>query len=157
MLLFINLHARDLADENLSSPSSALASIASRVVLEITERASLDDVKDVRSTVTRLREIGFRIAIDDLGAGYAGLTSFAQLEPEFVKLDMTLVRDVHLNAIKQKLVRSMATLCKDMGITVVAEGIEIPEERDSIVELGCDLLQGYLLARPGRSFPEVTW
>jgi EAL domain-containing protein (putative c-di-GMP-specific phosphodiesterase class I) len=156
-LLFVNLHARDLTDESLAEPSSPLSSIASRVVFEITERASLDEVKDVRGTVTRLREMGFRIALDDLGAGYAGLTSFAHLEPEFVKLDMSLVRDVHQNAVKQKLVRSMARLCKDMGITVVAEGIEVVEERDSVVDLGCDLLQGYLLARPGRPFPEVTW
>lgn len=63
---------------------------------------------------------------------------------------MTLVRDVHQNAVKQKIVGSMARLCKDMGIAVVAEGIEMPEERDSIVELGCDLLQGNLLARPRR-------
>lgn len=155
--LFVNLHSRDLNDETLTLPSSPLASIAARVVLEITERASLDDVPDVKGTVAKLREMGFRIAVDDLGAGYAGLTSFAQLEPEFVKLDMSLVRDVHKNPIKQKLVRSMTMLCKDMGISVVAEGIEVAEERDCIIDLGCDLLQGYLLAKPGRPFPEITW
>ena len=156
-LLFLNLHASDLNDEGLTSPSASLTSIAPRVVLEITERASLDAVSDARSRVAHLRELGFRIAIDDLGAGYAGLTSFAQLEPEFVKLDMSLVRDVHKNPVKQQLVRSMTALCKDMGIVVVAEGIEVAEERDTIIELGCDLLQGYLLAKPGRPFPEVTW
>ncbi|HEX7668498.1 MAG TPA: EAL domain-containing protein [Polyangiaceae bacterium] len=157
VLLFVNLHASDLNDEALTSPSAPLTSIAPRVVLEITERASLDAVSDARSRVAQLRELGFRIAIDDLGAGYAGLTSFAQLEPEFVKLDMSLVRDVHKNPIKQKLVRSMTALCKDMGIVVVAEGIEVAEERDTIIELGCDLLQGYLLAKPGRPFPSVCW
>ena len=98
-----------------------------------------------------------RIAVDDLGAGYAGLTSFAQLEPEFVKLDMSLVRDVHRVALKRKLIRSMTTLCKEMGIVVVAEGIETVEERDNVIALGCDLLQGYLFAKPGRPFPEVRW
>jgi EAL domain-containing protein (putative c-di-GMP-specific phosphodiesterase class I) len=156
-LLFVNLHSHDLSDESLTLLSSPLSSIASRVVLEITERASLDNVTDVRGVVARLREMGFRIAVDDLGAGYAGLTSFAQLEPEFVKLDMSLIRDVHKNPIKQKLVRSMTALSKDMGITVVAEGIEVPEERDCIVDLGCDLLQGYLLAKPGRPFPGISW
>ena len=156
-LLFVNLHASDLNDEALTSPAAPLTSIASRVVLEITERASLEAVNDARSRVARLRELGFRIAIDDLGAGYAGLTAFAQLEPEFVKLDMSLVRDVHNNPVKRKLVRSMTALCKDMGITVVAEGIEVAEERDVIIELGCDLLQGYLLAKPGRPFPEICW
>jgi EAL domain-containing protein (putative c-di-GMP-specific phosphodiesterase class I) len=156
-LLFVNLHASDLNDEALTSPSAPLTSIAPRVVLEITERASLESVSDARSRVAQLRELGFRIAIDDLGAGYAGLTSFAQLEPEFVKLDMSLVRDVHKNPIKRKLVRSMTALCKDLGIVVVAEGIEVAEERDTIIELGSDLLQGYLFAKPGRAFPEVCW
>ncbi len=157
-LLFVNLHARDLEDENLVSPAQPLSKIASRVVLEITERASLDDVKDAKERIARLRELGFRIAVDDLGAGYAGLTSFAQLEPEFVKLDMSLVRDVDKNAaVKQKLVRSMCALCKDMGITIVAEGIETRPERDMCLKLGCDLLQGYLIAKPGRPFPGISW
>jgi EAL domain-containing protein (putative c-di-GMP-specific phosphodiesterase class I) len=154
-LLFVNLHAIELMDETLTSPSAPLTAIAPRVVLEITERASLESIDDVPSRVARLRELGFRIAIDDLGAGYSGLTSVARLEPEFVKLDMSLVRDVHTSPVKRKLVRSMTALFKDMGVTVVAEGIEVVEERDTLVELGCDLLQGYLLARPGRAFPEV--
>ena len=156
-LLFVNLHARDLEDDSLVNPASPLSQIASRVVLEITERASLEGVKDARERITRLRALGFRIAIDDLGAGYAGLTSFAQLEPEFVKLDMSLVRDVDSNAVKQKLVRSMCGLCKDMGITVVAEGIETRAERTTCAELGCDLLQGYFIAKPGKPFPAVSW
>ncbi len=154
-LLFVNLHAVELNDETLTSPSAPLTAIAPRVVLEITERASLESIDDVPTRVARLRELGFRIAIDDLGAGYSGLTSVARLEPEFVKLDMSLVRDVHKSPVKRKLVRSMTTLFKDMGITVVAEGIEVVEERDTLVELGCDLLQGYLVARPARYLPEV--
>src|SRR5207249_3254913 len=98
-----------------------------------------------------------RIAVDDLGAGYAGLSSFAQLEPEVVKLDMTLVRDAPGSLTKQRLIRSMVTLCDEMGLTVVAEGVETAAERDVLVALGCHLLQGYLLGRPGRPFPEVTW
>jgi EAL domain-containing protein (putative c-di-GMP-specific phosphodiesterase class I) len=153
--LFINLHPRDLSDPNLLSPASPLSNIASRVVLEITERASLDDVPDARSRILELREMGFRIALDDLGAGYAGLNSFAQLEPDFIKLDMSLVRDIHKSAVKQKLVRTMTELCKDMGISVVAEGVEQAEERDSIVDLDCDLMQGYFVAKPGPAFPTV--
>src|SRR3984885_4772506 len=88
---------------------SGLAGIAGRVVLEITERASLDDVGDILARVQRLRTMGFRIALDDLGAGYAGLSSFATLEPDFVKLDMSLVRDVHRNPTKEKLIGSMTS------------------------------------------------
>jgi EAL domain-containing protein (putative c-di-GMP-specific phosphodiesterase class I)/ActR/RegA family two-component response regulator len=156
-VFFVNLHARDLLDDSLTSPESPLSRIASRVVLEITERASLDQVGDVRARIGELRRMGFRIAIDDLGAGYAGLTSFATLEPEFVKLDMSLVRDVHRNQTKEKLIRSMASVCKELGMMVVAEGVETHEERDLLVALGCDYLQGYLLAKPGRPFPEAKW
>jgi EAL domain-containing protein (putative c-di-GMP-specific phosphodiesterase class I) len=149
-LLFVNVHATDLTDETLGADSSPLTAIASRVVLELTERAALPDANDVRCAVAALREKGFRFAIDDLGAGYAGLSTFATLEPEFVKLDMSLIRNVHTSEVRQKLVRSMTVLCRDMGIAVVAEGIELVEERDAIVDLGCELLQGYLYARPSR-------
>lgn len=156
-IFFINLHARDLMDDTLLSPQSPLSAFADRVVLEITERASLDEVKDAREKILELRRMGFRIAIDDLGAGYAGLTSFATLEPEYVKLDMSLVRDVDQNPTKEKLIRSMTSLCKELGIAVVAEGVETIPERDALVELGCDLLQGYLLAKPATAFPGFIW
>jgi EAL domain-containing protein (putative c-di-GMP-specific phosphodiesterase class I) len=156
-VFFVNLHARDLMDDSLLSPRSPLSLIAGRVVLEITERASLDEVKDVRARVSALRKMGFRIAIDDLGAGYAGLTSFATLEPEFVKLDMSLIRDIDLNHTKETLVRSMTSLCRELGMMVVAEGVETPAERDLLAALGCDFLQGYLLARPGKPFPPAAW
>jgi EAL domain-containing protein (putative c-di-GMP-specific phosphodiesterase class I)/CheY-like chemotaxis protein len=156
-LIFVNLHAADLNDRSLASADSPLGKIAHRVVLEITERASLDVVEDPRARIAELRRIGFRIAIDDLGAGYAGLTSFAAMEPQFAKLDMTLVRDVDKNATKQRLIRSMTSLCRDLGITTVAEGIETAAERQAVIELGCDLLQGYLFAKPGKPFVSFVW
>jgi len=156
-LLFVNLHSRDLMDETLFALEAPLSSIAERVVLEITERSALDDVADPRARITRLRKLGFRIAVDDLGAGYSGLTSFATLEPELVKLDMTLVRDIDSSPTKQKLVRSVASLCKELGMMVVGEGVESVAERDVLVACGCDLLQGYHLARPERAFPDFTW
>jgi len=156
-VLFVNLHPRDLLDPSLMDPGSPLARIAKQVVLEITERSAIDDIDDVRGKVAALRELGYRIAVDDLGAGYAGLTSFATLEPEIVKLDMTLVRDVHITPTKQKLVRSMTALCHDMGMMIVAEGVETKDERDALIEAGCDLLQGYHFAKPARPFPVVRW
>jgi EAL domain-containing protein (putative c-di-GMP-specific phosphodiesterase class I)/CheY-like chemotaxis protein len=155
--IFVNLHPHDLADETLFAPDSPLSRAASRVVLEITERASLDEFKDVTTRIADLRDLGFRIAIDDLGAGYAGLTSFAQLQPEVVKLDMSLVRDVHKEPVKRKLIAAMTSLCSEMGMLVVAEGIECVEERDTLAEAGCELMQGYLFAKPGRPFPGIKW
>jgi EAL domain-containing protein (putative c-di-GMP-specific phosphodiesterase class I) len=156
-LLFVNLHTRDLNDDDLFSPTSALAQHAARVVLEITERASLHQVDDIQTRVTELRKMGYRLAIDDIGAGYAGLTSFAMLEPEVVKLDMALVRDVHKTPTKRKLVGSMVNLCRDLNIKLVAEGVETLEERDALISLGCDLFQGYFFARPAPPFVEITW
>lgn len=151
--LFINLHPTDLADDRLYNPDSALAKMASRVVLEITERSSLERIPDARGRVAQLRALGYRIAVDDLGAGYAGLTSFALLEPDVAKLDMAIVRDVHKTPTKQKVIRSMTELCRDMRMRLVAEGVENREELDVLVELGCDLFQGYHFAKPGPAFP----
>lgn len=150
-LLFLNLHPQDLADPELTRPGTLLAENAHRIVLEITERASLSGIGALEPTLSALRQLGFRIAIDDLGAGYAGLTSFALLEPEIVKLDMTLTRDVDQSPVKQKLVRSLSQLCGEMGMTIVVEGVETMAERDTLTALGCDLLQGYLFGMPGRS------
>jgi len=156
-LLFVNLHVRDLLDPSLSDPDMPLSRIAERVVLEITERSSLEEVRDARGRAAALREMGFRIAVDDMGAGYAGLSSFALLEPEIVKLDMSLIRDVHITPTKQKVIRSMTSLAKDMGIQIIGEGIETAAERDTLIELGCELHQGYFFARPGKPFPAVSW
>ncbi|MCP5157694.1 MAG: EAL domain-containing protein, partial [Ectothiorhodospiraceae bacterium] len=134
-----------------------LSKQAHRVVFEITERASLDDVPDASSRVAALRKLGFRIAIDDLGAGYAGLASFAQLEPDVVKYDMSLIRDVHQSPTKQKVLESMTRLFAELDLLVISEGVETPEERDTLTALGCDLLQGYQFARPGPAFPPVAW
>lgn len=156
-LLFVNLHVRDLLDDSLLTLDAPLSRIASRVVLEITERASLDTIPGAGARVAALRDLGFRIAIDDLGAGYAGLTAFASLEPEVVKLDMSLVRGVDGAPRKRKLIEAMTHLCKDMGVLVVGEGVETVGERDFLIEAGCDLLQGYLFAKPGKPFPEARW
>lgn len=151
-LVFVNVHASELGDPLLVDPSSPLSRHAERVVLEITERAPLDSVRDARRRVAALRDLGYRIAVDDLGAGYSGLGTFAQLEPEFVKLDMDLLRDVHVTPTKQKVIRSLAALAREMGMLVVAEGVERREERDTLIELGCELLQGFFFARPERGF-----
>lgn len=151
--VFVNLHTLDLDDAELYDPKRPLSRHAARVVLEVTERAALDRIRDVQNKVLTLREMGYRVALDDLGAGYAGLTSFAQLQPDVVKLDMSLVRDVHREPTKLRLVRSMAQLCGELGMLVVAEGIENEQERDALAEAGCDLLQGYWFAKPGPPFP----
>ncbi len=153
VLLFVNLHSTELGDESLYRADTPLGRIASRVVLEITERASLDTVERVTDCVEKLRGLGYRIAVDDLGAGYSGLTALALLEPEFVKLDMSLIRNIDTSATLQRIVKGMIRLSHDLGAKVVAEGIETPEEHHWLAEAGCDLLQGFLFGRPAAEFP----
>ncbi|MEO8874481.1 MAG: EAL domain-containing protein [Polyangiaceae bacterium] len=153
--LFVNLHTHDLLDAELFEAGSPLSKIADRVVLEVTERATIENIVDINARISVLRYLGYRIAVDDLGAGYAGLTSFAALEPEIVKLDMSLVRDIHNSTVRQRIVGSMVSLCKELEILVVAEGVETKDERDQVCSLGCDILQGYYFARPGPPFPEL--
>jgi EAL domain-containing protein (putative c-di-GMP-specific phosphodiesterase class I) len=146
-LFFVNLHPSDLDDPQLLEASAPLSRVAGRVVLEITERTALDAVG---SQAKALRALGYRLALDDLGAGHAGLDSFIRLEPEFVKLDTALVHDLHRNDEKRRLVGSMISLCHELGKCVIAEGVEQRAEQDALRELGCDLLQGFLFGEPAR-------
>ncbi len=156
-LAFVNLHPLDLEDPELCDPNGALTPFAGRIVLEVTERAALDEIPGLAARIARLRELGFRIAVDDLGAGYAGLSTFASLEPDVVKADMSLIRDIHHSAVKQKVVGSIVALCKDLHIEFVAEGIETEAERDCVASLGGDNLQGYLFSPPHRGFPAPAY
>ena len=149
MDFYVNVHGLELADEDLYSPTGPLAEHAERVVLEITERTGLDAV-DAPSRVAMLRKLGYRIAIDDLGAGYAALGAIATIEPDIVKLDMSLVRDVDRHPKKRRMIGALATLCRELGSRVVAEGIETVAEQNVCTEGGVDLLQGFLLGKPSR-------
>lgn len=155
--LFVNLHPYDLVDDQLFSPASPLSRLASRVVLEVTERSSLEAIPDARGRVAVLKDLGYRVALDDMGAGYAGLTSFAMLKPSFVKIDLALVRDVDSDPMKQTLVRTIIGLAKELDIQVIAEGVETARERNALNGLGCTRQQGYLFARPAAPFPTVNW
>lgn len=153
--LFINLHAIDLLDRSLASPFAPLAKIANRVILEITEREGLKNLTEVRNQVADLKQLGYRIAIDDLGAGAARMKDFAVADTDFVKLDISVVRDLDQSAMKQQFVASIIDLCHSQGIGVIGEGVETAAEAQVLRSLGCDYLQGYHLARPGLPFPEV--
>jgi EAL domain-containing protein (putative c-di-GMP-specific phosphodiesterase class I) len=155
-LFFVNLHPRDLLDHELYAADAALSRVASRVVLEITDRAELENTPNVRERIRDLRRLGYRFGLNDLGAGYAGLTTFVTLEPEFVKLDVGLVRNIHCLPAQRQVVGTLIQLCRDMGAEVIAEGVETPAEHETLVALGCHLLQGHLYAAPGPAFPKPT-
>jgi EAL domain-containing protein (putative c-di-GMP-specific phosphodiesterase class I)/CheY-like chemotaxis protein len=157
-VLFVNVHARELDDFELYSATAPLAALSKRVVLEITERQSLDSVSGVSARVAKLRQLGYRLAIDDLGTGYSGLSSFSRLEPDFVKLDASLIRGVDASKRKESVVRSMLTLCeRELSMQVICEGVETAAECDKLASLGCDLMQGFFFARPAKGFaPDTT-
>ncbi len=156
--IFVNLHPSDLEDPELYDVGAALSQHAHRVILEVTERSSLDELRDIGGCTKKLRALGYRIAVDDLGAGYAGLSCFSRLEPDVAKLDMSLVRGIDTSKHMRSLVQSMISVCnRELGIHVVCEGVETLAERDVLDSLGADLLQGYLFARPGPAFPKVHW
>ena len=154
--IFVNLHSGDLLDEHLFDPGSALSQVADRVVFEVTERASLASVPDVLARVDRLRKLGFRIALDDMGTGYAGLASFTTLRPTVVKYDMSLVRGIESSPTQRKTISTMTSLFAEMEVNVIAEGVETESERDVLIELGVDLMQGHLFGKPAPMCDEVT-
>lgn len=157
LALFVNLHPFDLIDDAMLSTDAPLARTTRRVILEVTERAALDRLPGIRARIGMIRDFGFRFALDDFGAGYGGLTSFALLEPEVVKIDMGLIRGIEREPTKRALVKTMAQMCAEMGVLVIAEGVETVEERDELVKAGCDMFQGYLFSRPGDPFPTPSF
>lgn len=153
-LVFVNLHPLELGDDDLLRASAPLSQHAHRVVLEITERRSLERISSLRQRLDRLRELGFRIAVDDLGSGYAGLASLSRLSPDVTKLDMSLVRGIDQAPRNERIVSALLALCNnELGIPVICEGVETEGERDTLERIGGRLLQGYLFGRPEGGFP----
>ncbi len=144
--LFVNLHPAEVADPELEQ--SADPTIARRVVFELTERGAIGDLARFRERIDWLRGIGYRIAIDDLGAGYASLNAVALLEPDFLKIDMTIVRGIEESLSRSRLVRRIIDFANDEGIQVIAEGVENEAEASTVEALGCHLLQGYYFGKP---------
>jgi EAL domain-containing protein (putative c-di-GMP-specific phosphodiesterase class I) len=151
--LFVNLHPTDLLDEALFAEADPLRPHADRIVFEITERAPLERLPAVRNRVADLRALGYRVAVDDVGAGYAGLSSLAVLCPNIVKLDALLVRGIDQSIALQTLIESLVTACARLGIDVIAEAVETDDEKTTLMELGIDLMQGHLFARAAEGFP----
>lgn len=152
-LSFVNLHPRDLNDPVLVRGDEPLAEHAHRVVLEITESAPLAGVPDLDDNIASLRSQGYRIAIDDLGAGYSGLNSLVRLRPEFVKLDMHLVRNIDCDPERRSVVGALVSLCDSLGVRCIAEGVETWKEARTLADLGSELMQGFLFARPSPEIP----
>lgn len=119
-----------------------------RIIFEVTEGERVEDGPWLAEILREYKRCGFLTAIDDFGAGYAGLTLLAGFQPDLIKLDMELVRHIDASHSRQAIVRGMVRICDDLGIRVIAEGIETPGERDFLRDAGIHLMQGYLFSRP---------
>ena len=132
----------------------------SHVVFEIIESDRAANAAHLRAIVDFYRAAGFKVALDDLGAGYSSLNLIHQLRPEFMKLDMELVRGVHADPYKASIVQKLLEIARQLGIQTVAEGIETPEELSWVRRHGVDFVQGYLIAKPAgapaSSTPRIT-
>jgi EAL domain-containing protein (putative c-di-GMP-specific phosphodiesterase class I)/GGDEF domain-containing protein len=143
--LFINVDPHDFSDPLFGEES---VSHPERVVLEITERTAIKDYPKFRERLKVLREKGYRFAVDDAGSGYAGLGSIANLEPDFIKLDISLITGIDTNFIKQNLVETLVNFSNDHGAMVIAEGVERAEEFMTVRSIGVHLVQGFFLHKP---------
>lgn len=147
--LFVNLHPLQLEDPNeLQRAVNPLAPYAEQLTIEITERSRLHDIDHWDTSIDALCDAGFTLAIDDLGSGYNSLVMLADLQPRFIKLDMSLVRHVESEPRKQRLVHLVSTFAEATGAQVIAEGVETRKEADCLIRNGAHLLQGYYFGRP---------
>jgi EAL domain-containing protein (putative c-di-GMP-specific phosphodiesterase class I) len=148
--LLVNLHAKDLLDPELYDTTAPLSAGSERVILELTERAAFADLPDLADRLVALRSLKYRLAIDDLGAGYGSLSALALVRPELVKLDMSLIRGIDSDPVRREVVRGIGVMCKHLGTTWLCEGVETEAELRTVIDSGTELVQGYLLGRPSR-------
>lgn len=157
--LFINclptaVHDPEFKGENLNTFLERLSLNPMRIVLEISEHDAIENLEIFREAIRYYSDIGFAVAIDDIGSGYSSLEAVMELKPNFLKLDISLIRGIHQNTLKQELVRGLISLSNQMQSQVVAEGIESHEELKMLLKLGIPFGQGYLIAKGGSVFSE---
>lgn len=129
-----------------------------QLIFEVAEQEQVRDRQHLQSIFTEYKRQGFLTAIDDFGAGYAGLSLLAEFQPDLVKLDLGLIRGIHQDRVKQAIVHGNVGVCRELGITVIAEGVETREELEWLRQCGIRHFQGFLFARPAiEALPEIHW
>ena len=129
-----------------------------QVIFEVTEHESITDQRHLRTILSAYRRRGFRTAIDDFGAGHSGLNLLADFQPDLIKLDMALIRHIDTDTPRQVIVDAVISMCRTLGVEVIAEGVETTEELRVLHDLGIRYFQGYLFARPAfQALASVSW
>jgi len=159
--IFINICPQVVNDPSFRADeiSAHLAEVGAsprQVVFEITERTSIEDFRAFREALAYYRQYGFQVAVDDAGSGYSSLQAISELQPDYIKLDISLIRDIDKNQNKRVLVETFLTFSGKTGSRIIAEGIETCEELVCLRELGVPLGQGFYLARPESPFPGLS-
>lgn len=159
--LFVNVYPSAMYDPEFQG--AALARLVEsqglspeRVVLEITEKSAIENYEVFAEALGELTKHGFAIAVDDVGAGYSGLEKIAHLNPKYLKFDRELIREIDSSYIRREMTRALASFAQSIGSAIIAEGIERPEERQTLIDLGVEFGQGFLLGRPAGSFLPPT-
>ncbi|MDB5085449.1 MAG: diguanylate cyclase/phosphodiesterase with domain [Bacilli bacterium] len=154
--LFLNVHPQSMKDPKFISGETMkiverFGLTPSQVVIEITEHQAIEDFTTFLQSINHYRNQGYRVAIDDTGSGYAGLQMIVEVLPDFIKLDMSMIRGIDTNGKKQIMVQTLVTLANNLGASTIAEGIETQTELETVQSLGVHYGQGYLLGRPNPS------
>ncbi|NTV89225.1 MAG: EAL domain-containing protein, partial [Clostridiales bacterium] len=129
---------------------------ATNIVFEITEKNSVNDMQGFKKIIDNYKNQGYKIAIDDAGSGYSGLKLITDIHPHYLKLDMTLIRDIDKDGLKYALIKTFHDFCTVSDIKLVAEGIETENEMNTLIDIGIDYGQGYLIQRPMDNLPLIS-
>jgi EAL domain-containing protein (putative c-di-GMP-specific phosphodiesterase class I) len=159
--LFVNVYPSAMYDPEFQGEAlvrlvQAHGLSPDRVVLEITEKSAIENYEVFSEALGELTRHGFSIAVDDVGAGYSGLEKIAHLNPRYLKFDRELIREIDSSYIRREMTRALASFAESIGSAIIAEGIERPEERDTLIDLGVEFGQGFLLGRPAPAFLPPT-
>ncbi|MCL0101342.1 EAL domain-containing protein, partial [Peptococcaceae bacterium] len=160
-LLFLNINPSILNDPSFSGGRTKEMLLKNgkspqSVVFEITERTAITNFAAFRKALEHYRKQGFKIAIDDVGAGYSSLQSVAELKPDFIKIDRSLIANINIDSTKQALLETFMMFSRKINSTIIAEGIENEGELEVVTKLGLNIAQGFYIARPGAPFPDLS-
>jgi len=159
--LFLNIHPKTMADPEFTHGMTlelleAAGLTPQNIVFEITERHSITEFALFHRTLDHYRSQGYLVAVDDAGAGYSGLTSIAQIRPEFIKIDMSLIQGIDKDPVKRALIETFVTFADKIGSKIIAEGIESQAQAACLIDIGVHYGQGFYLARPATPKPPLS-
>lgn len=161
-LLFLNVDPKIIKDKNFKKGLTKEFLLENNIspetiIFEITEKTAILDYKNFTSILNNYTNQGYKIAIDDTGSGYSGLKTISETKPNYIKLDIDLIRNIDSDSFKQSLIKAFVSFAKSTKISLIAEGIETKEELKALIDLGVDAGQGFFLKKPSNNFLEIPF